>query len=80
MARISANIWERFKALAQPERPRTIAEVLQNHGDGTMTVEFLDGTEGRVYGEGHGAGAKVWVEGDRVLTGAPDQTIYNEDV
>lgn len=77
---ISANIWERFKNLAQPSRPLTIGTVQTNHGDGTMTVELLDGTQARVYGEGKGAGAKVWIEGNRVTTGAPDQPIYQVDV
>jgi|GEM_PF-5929441 len=77
---VSSNIWERFRKLAQPRRPRTIGTVRENYGDGTMRVQLLDGTEARVYGEGHGEGAKVWVEGDRALTGAPDQPIYEEDV
>lgn len=76
---MSTNVWRRFQNLS-PSRERTIATVIQNHGDGSMTVEFLDGSTDRLIGEGHGAGAKVWIEGDRVITGAPDQTIYYEDV
>lgn len=77
---LSANIWEQFKGLAQPRRPTTIGTVQANHGDGTMTVELLDGTTARVYGEGRGTGAKVWIEGNRVTTGAPDLPVYRVDV
>jgi len=75
-----SNVWRRFQRIANPERPMTIGTVVTTHGDGSMTVELLDGQEARVWGEGHGEGAKVWVEGDRVITGAPDQPIYHEDV
>ena len=76
------NPWTRFQRMSRPRRPMTIGTVEEVHGDGSMTVELLDGRKARAWGgdTGVGPGDKVWVEGDRIVSGAPDQPIYKEDV
>jgi len=58
------------------EPPKSIAEVVSVNSDGTSLLQARGGQVFRARGSGHPVGAKVWVRGEDIISGAPDLPVY----
>lgn len=72
------NIWRQFERLL-PSSPLLIGTVVADHGDGTLTVEFLDGGLLRVTGQA-AINSRVFVRGGEVVSAAPELTVVDIEI
>jgi len=69
------NLWTSFRDL-MPSDPLLVGQIVSNHGNGTVTVEYTAGGRGRVRGTGS-VGSRVYVRAGRVEDSAPSLPTYD---
>ena len=64
------NLWRDFEGLL-PSDPLLVAQVVTLHADGTSTVEFQNGSQLRVRGQGVAVAAYAFIRGGEIRGEAP---------
>jgi hypothetical protein len=67
---MSGLIWKEFDALL-PKRALTIAEVVAHNSDGTSTVEYANGAQVRVRGQGVAVSSYAFIRDGEIRGEAP---------
>lgn len=64
------NLWRDFEGLL-PRDPLLVAQVVALNADGTSTVQFINGSQLRVRGQGVAVGDYAFIRGGEIRGEAP---------
>ena len=73
------NLYANFRRLL-PSDPVQFVTVQAHHADGSGTVETPTGALLRVRGTDVAVGEKAYIQGGRIVEGAPDLAVFMEEV
>ena len=73
------NLYAHFKRLL-PSDPVQFVTVQAHHADGSSTVETPTGALLRVRGTDVSVGGRAYIQGGRIVEGAPDLAVFMEEV
>jgi hypothetical protein len=74
-----SNLYAHFKRLL-PSDPVQFVTVQIHHADGSSTVETPTGGVLRVRGTDVAVGDRAYIQGGRIIEGAPDLPVFMEEV
>ena len=73
------NLWASLKRV-DTEAPLLVATVIALNADGTSTVQFPDGSQTRVQGQGVAVNDKAFIQAGRIEGEAPNLAVVNVQV